>query len=661
VGTSVGGGDDRIGLLIETQANLSGLKAARTETQAYANDVKSIASSAVAAGSATQISAEQGRAAWAAAGGDYAKFQEILGGIAAQQLQVGESATEAGALIVKANEGAAASEQALASSTASAAEAQSTALVLVGNAAEKSAAQQEFGSRAAVQAGRAFDAISPKTRSAANAFAILSQIAVTGNGSLAGIANAAGLAGQSIASLATSARVAMLASGIGAIITVGATVIGVLMSMRTEAKATAAEMEHVGNISSASAASAALADARAKRDAAAAKYQSAIKEDIRDFLPWTNSTEAKKEWEQAQSYVDALTAKTSTLRVAETARDRDRQLSYTREFQDQAQSLLMQERMVSAQSRSISDIDSQAEQKHQQMTEELAIQQRQLEQSYIQRDAQGQIIPLTAEEIRQRNELLSLQGRLNDAQQQQMDRETQMTKDAADRAAQTRIRTSEGDLSGNVGEQYAAKIQQYQDEEDAAIRAGESRTNAEKETELKIRALRKQTASDAMSNYSAITNALVNSNSRALKAIGGVGDVIRKVLIGADGAHSAVLAIKEGAAAIGSLAVGDFKGAALHGASALEYGKAAALALTESLGSSSSGGGGGGGSSNNTTFQPTNNQGSGNQVLVLNTVDPYSGAAINSVAYELQRGQVLKKPIYIPPTTGFAAASSSGG
>jgi hypothetical protein len=90
----------------------------------------------------------------------------------------------------------------------------------------------------------------------------------------------------------------------------------------------------------------------------------------------------------------------------------------------------------------------------------------------------------------------------------------------------------------------------------------------------------------------------------------------------------------------------------LHGASAVQFGAAAALGARESLGGGGTGGGassgGGGGSS---TFTPNQQPAGGTTVINLITKDPYGKESINQVSYQLQRNGTLNVPIY--PTTGL--------
>jgi len=116
-------------------------------------------------------------------------------------------------------------------------------------------------------------------------------------------------------------------------------------------------------------------------------------------------------------------------------------------------------------------------------------------------------------------------------------------------------------------------------------------------------------------------------------------------------AHEFAIAAKD-------LVTQNYAGAAMHAA-----GGAALIAgakLVDSIaggggGSGYSGGGGGGGGGTPGTFRP-NDQGQGNGSFTLNliTKHPASPDVVQSIAYELNRSNVLKRPpIQIPPTAGL--------
>jgi gas vesicle protein len=78
--------------------------------------------------------------------------------------------------------------------------------------------------------------MSPRFRTAANSAAMLAQAAATGTGSIAGMASAAGNLAMQLAYVATSARIAAAASGIGAVIAVATVAYGIFTHFRDRAK-----------------------------------------------------------------------------------------------------------------------------------------------------------------------------------------------------------------------------------------------------------------------------------------------------------------------------------------------------------------------------------------------------------------------------------------
>jgi hypothetical protein len=256
---------------------------------------------------------------------------------------------------------------------------------------------------------------------------------------------------------------------------------------------------------------------------------------------------------------------------------------------------------------------------------------------------------------------------------QRLDIEAALTKQTADRiqlikeeadAARTVYQHQTDAMNagtrGRVDEEYQTHLQQIQDELAADLRAGQDRVDAEARAQAKIRALRKDTAKAAQEDAKSITQVLLDSGSRQVKAVGHAAESIRRLIIGAQAAHAGVESAIEAGKALGSLAAGDFRGAALHGASALELAKAAALGAQESLGGGGgAGGGGGGGATDTGSFVPrTGTEGQGSLTINVLTQDPYGRTNIQQVMYELNRSEVLKRPpvVTVPPTTGVRAA-----
>jgi hypothetical protein len=269
-------------------------------------------------------------------------------------------------------------------------------------------------------------------------------------------------------------------------------------------------------------------------------------------------------------------------------------------------------------------------------------------QQFRHRDASGQIVALTAEEVRLRGILLDQ----NDA----IARAKQIELEADREAAQIAQRAAILQGSDSVYDRTQGRLIAIEQERQAEIKKTGDILAANEAAEQKKRALYGETAKQASDDAKTIFDVFRNSSNSTLKAIGTFGENLRRVVIGAEAARALVNAATESAAAIASLAVGDFRGAALHGEAALSYGAAAALGARESLGGGGSGGGasggGGGDGGGGSTFTPNQQPAGGTTVINLITTDPYGRESINRVSWQLQRNGTLNVPIY--PTSGVA-------
>lgn len=177
-------------------------------------------------------------------------------------------------------------------------------------------------------------------------------------------------------------------------------------------------------------------------------------------------------------------------------------------------------------------------------------------------------------------------------------------------------------------------------------------------TEDKLAALRKRSLRDTISNLKAIYDATRNSSNAQLKAVGTAANALRRLSIGAEAALAAVESKRNFAKIPEFLSKKDPMGAAFAFAAGTQLAAAAAFGLQESLGGGGSGGGGSGGGGSiggeQGTFTPDRGGGgSGGVTLHLYTSDPYNPENIKRVIYEIDRSNMLKKPIFLPPTTGL--------
>jgi hypothetical protein len=510
--------------------------------------------------------------------------------------------------------------------------------------------------------------VSGSARTAANALGIMSQAAMTGSGSLAGMATAAGGMAQGLAAVSGNAKLAAGAAGIGALITVGVVLYETYKKAKEEVTATvsAAFTEHLQNIDLGNA-DKAVADAKRRVEQATAAAAAAATGDIRDILPGTDSAKAQKAQAQAIADYEALVKGVARLReqeklraieLAQSSRDQiasnklDLALEQQR-AQAAGQFLIGQNAGDAAALKAYAARFGAARSEFALRTEQIEAERQagaqQIEQEFRHRDAQGNLVALTAEEVRLRGTLLEQNNAIARAKQIQLD---------ADReAAQIAARTTLLGLSDSLYDQTQARLIQIEQERQAEIKKTGDVATANEAAEKKKQALYRDTAKQANDAAASIIGVLESTNNKALKAVGTFGENLRRVVIGAEAAKALVRAATEGAEAIASLAVGDFRGAALHGEAALQFGAAAALGARESLGGGGGGGGGRAGSSGgggSSTFTPTTQPAGGTTVINLITTDPYGREAMNRVSYTLQRNGTLNMPIY--PTSGLVPA-----
>jgi hypothetical protein len=121
-------------------------------------------------------------------------------------------------------------------------------------------------------------------------------------------------------------------------------------------------------------------------------------------------------------------------------------------------------------------------------------------------------------------------------------------------------------------------------------------------------------------------------------------------------------AVRQFVRASASFAAGDYGGAARHAAAGVlaTAGAHEVAQLGEMAGgggSSSGGGSAGGGGSSSTTFEPRSaTEGQGMVTINLLSANPYGPEQIQQVQYQLQRADILKRPIPISPTNRLVAA-----
>jgi hypothetical protein len=446
---------------------------------------------------------------------------------------------------------------------------------------------------------------------------------------------------QGLSAVSGNAKLAAGAAGIGALITVGVLLYETFKKAKEEVTATvsASFTEHLQNLTFTNM-NRELAAAKKRADDATAAAAAAATGDIRDILPGTDSAKAQKAQAQAIADYEALQKRVAQLRQQE----RDRAIELAQSSRDQiADNRLQLQLETDKLARKKDDYQLSLEQNNIERQQGAAA----IEQQFRHRDASGQIVALTDQERKLRDTLLAQNNAIADAKGRQLQIDYQI---ALQTATATRLQGRD-----TVEDRFKGRLEQIEIERQAQIKATGDVVSANEVAEQKKRALYRDTAQQANSDTKTIFDVFRSTQNSTLKAIGTFGENLRRIVVGAEAARALVRAAVEGAEAIASLATGDFRGAALHGAAAAQFGAAAALGARESLGGGGTGGGGGsGGGGGGSTFSPSTQPSGGTTVINLITKDPYGRESIQQVSYLLQRNGTLNVPIY--PTSGLVPA-----
>jgi hypothetical protein len=507
-------------------------------------------------------------------------------------------------------------------------------------------------------------------RTAANALAMLSSAAIMGQGSAQGMMVAVGGLTTGLASLSSSAQIAAAATGIGALITVAATVGFALYKMGDQATAAKHDIEALNDYSAQSIGQF-VTDLKAKNDQLekeAARTEgffdrmlhrremrpgesplAALSNDIMDTFG--ASSPALRALERGQDLTEQATRKAAELGE----RERIRLITQRDQIQATIRANELELRGAEITRGSLDTFARQA----QALTTNLQIERDRIKEQFRYRDEHGHEVALTSTQRKEMERMLDLAGQMYGIKREELGIDEQQVNAAYKR--QAIISDAAVGLGGNdVKAQVDAKEAQIRAEGELDIAHGRNRIDVERSVQAKIVEIRRATMKAAADDAKTIVGVLLDSGSKQVKAIGHAADAVRRVQIGAQAAHAAVESAIEFGKAIGSAASLDFRGAALHASSGLALARAAALGAKESLGGggggSSGGGGGGGGADPNGAFRPrTGTEGQGNVVINLLTQDPYGATKIQQVMYELNRAQVLgRPPVQIPPTTGIS-------
>lgn len=581
--------DERIGLLVESRADVSGFRQARQENSALAREAKAAAAQMAAGaqqGAAAQktlasaakaaadeqhkatLSVEDSRRLWSQAGGDYNRFLELI------RQHVSE-------------------QKALTAATAAAAQAQqqqNAAIAAAPPAPPPGGGGPQLGPwssgpmqgpalppNPAPPVPADLDKIPNKARSATNALLGMAMAAQSGGGSVRGLAMAAGAAADGIASMSTSAKVAASAAGIGAIATVLATV--VLLLQQTDEKA-----KEAGRTMATLASDMADNALDAQATIVEAQYNAQVRlvaqlQESRRFLGVNFGRELVRESEKLDALVDEREA------VQEEQRRRRRAAGR----EDAAEHLREQERDA---------------ERSKQLLEELA-------EAHLDMYERRTQSAETAARLRVEREF-SEQLREIEALQVQEDHKSELT------AAAARVR--------------AERLRQINAEARQRDLAESERHYAR---EAKVQEERLSRVADMMQQIMLTSILGEASFGKAFNTI--VGGMIVK--------HLTMLAVQHSIDALADAAFGLWGKAAKHTAVAVAAGIGARkVAQIAGIG----GGGESGLASAPSLSTQDPREGAGNVTVIVQTVDPTSREVIGQTAWALERSGIMKRPTNTP-------------
>jgi hypothetical protein len=708
-GLGGGGGDDgRIALVIQTDADLTGIRAARVETRGMAADAQA-ASAQMAAGASEEVAAnqtravshDQMRAALAASNGDLEKAKLLL----AQQVgftqpavsatnSLGEAHKKTGTATVDAAEKseaalrktgllqvAAMNEDERRSRTAAtnaeritAAEASKTAALVRAIEAEDQSAQSMGRAEVAAyaenearsQGAAHIDKIPRTAQRGTGALLTLTMAAQNGTGSMLGLARSAGQAAFGFSALSSNATLAAGAAGLGAMVMMVTVLYEEIKKLNDEAKITPSALAHIGMAGEATGGMQ-LDQVRALRDQAAAEAARTAMTPMKAMsATWdelTQSQNAIKRYEQLNGQVEELTKKTIEWAHAETVRRADSIDKTQVEIDSKRRLLGIEKERVDGmtQARSIATIDATTEENASLMRvarykseyrirlDQIEVERvnaiKQIKEASDRNDVNGHKIALNAAELRQEHEKIDA---ANEQARLARDAAIFQSQFATSQRAAARKAASDNPLTAIQG-----RLEEIELERQAEIQKYGDIVEAAENAEIKKRKLLRETLAATASSLKGIEDATANSQNSRTKALHEFAKNYRAVIIGAKAAEAAVDSAKAFASVPAHLAVQDYSGAALAALAA-----AAILGFTEAGGGGGGSSGGGGGGNNSGTFQPSPGNGQGGaSVINLYTVNPYSRETMGVVSYELGRAGVLKRPIQLPPTTGLQGAA----
>jgi len=654
----IAGNDERLALVIETQAKLEGIRAARAATSEFGGAVKQMATQAAASTTAVANSAKQvatefnadiealklyGRQVDVTNKDAVAAFRQSV----QAQIELGEETGASAAQLAKLD----------------------AMLRQVDRDAQQGASAT----------AKSYDQINPRVKSAATSFALLSQAALTGQGSMAGLANAGALAAESLAMVSDSAKFTAMASGIGAAViplTIMAELyrkIGdrsreieendrrrALQNARTVMAQRVLLNELNTDITDRLTAQEGLASKlKATFDAlaivVAAKYgvsigkinellgqQTKLGEQMKD----TRLSEARSAISQARDQAVASEALRGQLAMETTLAD------LRAKSQDSlSRQTVLQKLQIEAQ---FNDRNTEIAQRYQIRDadgEIVTLQRAQAELAKVREKGddkeianQSSIVRAVREQAELRLKLREEAEQARDAALAQNDAEAATTRALAIRAAQHAL--AQGDPGRDPYQDQVDEINELARKREDLI----GKELAEAEALQKIRALQHARASEAVTLYSQMSKAAALHGSIVAK----VASVAAKAIAIYEMIPQAKKDVQKGksefAAGLADFAVpGKQALGAAHMLASGAYFSSAAFGFAEAAGLGGNGGSvgsaGGGAAASGGTFEPADRSGGGDVTVILQTVDPTHQDVINEAIYQINRGGLLNKPV----------------
>jgi hypothetical protein len=703
-------GGENIAISIKTSADTSGLQTARTEVGALATETKAAtdamaqASTEAAAVGATlanaaaksvtdtskmAASAEQVALAWERAGGvaseNFERFRTELGAIVNAQAAAGSAATESASATLAGAEAAETSTTAVdalavaevkatsATKALAVAEQQSAVATLAGATASK-----QRGAALAEEAGK-IEKIPGSAKTAANAVGLLSQAALTGQGSIAGMAAAAGNLASGLATVTKSAQLAAGAAGIGAIISLGAAAYGIYHSYSEESRHLA---ERLGDVQSETRGLNAAINGN-ELGQRLEQIRQAGDSEIRQIKEIHFHTQAKNDLIAAilekEERSAALARDDNARSVARETASLEAAAADSAEARYRAQAKIIELDRQDQNRRGVQGADSAAAQRlvnvaqagedaifaaHNQAGALIG----QLEGQYeshrrtIQADYATELHSLDQMTLAegQRAQLVDSYNAKRQYGLQLLDREQRMQR--ADLTIE-----AYGLSSDPNDQQHAQELEIEKERQQRNLDFPKLEEENNRNAQLKIAALRRATLEEGIAGYARLADASKKYGNFAAAAAQSVADAVRRFEILVQARKDAIKAKSEFAAGLASLGSHDFWGATQHFAASTGFAAAAAAGGIEAAQSSGGGGGGGGGSGSDAGYAGgssfTPQQQGGGQTVVVNLLigKLTTEEDIEEISWTLQRNGVLNKPINAPRKITTAATVTSFG